>query len=194
MEPKQGYVRTPDLDTLRGLLEPGEVLAEHLFNAQTVKRCSGCGLLNPKKPHFKLYKKKDNPCSTCTVRTVQEGVLRWVRRQPFIPSPKQILVYQKLKGQQPVMVGKGEQRKPTTDIKALKKLRAKYHTDPLYPLIMDDRKLGKLSGTYIGKVVDGALVGGFRVGIDGRVHAQFTNAPSTLRTSMRAPNLQNLPR
>jgi hypothetical protein len=40
----------------------------------------------------------------------------------------------------------------------------------------------------------GHIKGGFPVGSDGRVHTIFTNAPSTLRTSTRSPNLQNLPR
>lgn len=38
------------------------------------------------------------------------------------------------------------------------------------------------------------IKGGFPVGKDLRVHSMFTNAPSTLRCSMRSPNLHNLPR
>lgn len=36
--------------------------------------------------------------------------------------------------------------------------------------------------------------GGMPVGADGRLHGVFTHNPSTLRLSMRAPNLQNIPR
>jgi len=222
-QPRQGYVRAPDLAAVRASLEEGEELVEHLFEAQTVKRCSQCRERAPKREHFKskLFKvcsvcslkwtKKHkcqdytpvvgeclgvetNPCATAIVISVQEGLLRWVRRQPFVPSPKQILAYQKVKGQAPVMEGKGEQRRPTTNAKAIKKLRAKYHDDPLYPLLLDDRKITKLGGAYIGWIKEGKLVGGFPVGRDNRVRAQFTNAPSTLRTSMRAPNLQTMVR
>jgi DNA polymerase I-like protein with 3'-5' exonuclease and polymerase domains len=111
---------------------------------------------------------------------------------PFSPSPKQILRYQEVVGHKPIL--DRMTKRPTTDAKALVKLRAKYVSDPLYPMILDFRKADKLAGTYIGRYEDGKVVGGFKVGKDGLVHAQFTNAPSTLRTSMRSPNLQNLPR
>lgn len=39
-----------------------------------------------------------------------------------------------------------------------------------------------------------AVVGGFPVGRDGRVHGTFTHNPSSLRLSMVEPNLQNIPR
>lgn len=39
-----------------------------------------------------------------------------------------------------------------------------------------------------------AVIGGFPVGKDGRVHTTFTHNPSTLRLSSANPNMQNLPR
>lgn len=40
----------------------------------------------------------------------------------------------------------------------------------------------------------GRIVGGFPTGRDDRVHGTFRHTPSTLRSSMVSPNLQNLPR
>jgi len=39
-----------------------------------------------------------------------------------------------------------------------------------------------------------AVVGGFPLGADGRVHTTFTHNPSSLRLSSTEPNLQNIPR
>jgi uracil-DNA glycosylase family 4 len=217
LEPKEGYVRTPNLEVVRATLGPGESLIERLFESKLVKRCSACGMVNPKGPHRTTksivdpnpmpllpdaavvkVKRIPNPCYGAAVITAPEGVTRWVRLQPFVPSTKQILAYQELVDHKPEYDGRGADRKLTTNKKAIRKLRAKYSCDPLYPLITDDRLMDKLAGTYIGRYqlnndVPG-IVGGFPVGKDGRVHASFTNAPSTLRTSMRSPNLQNLPR
>lgn len=38
------------------------------------------------------------------------------------------------------------------------------------------------------------IIGGFPVGRDGRIHGVFRHTPSTLRSSMVSPNLQNIPR
>jgi len=192
LEPKQGYIRPPDLDAIRKTLGESEELVEHLFDAQEVTRCSRCQIIDPKKAHFRVLKRTPLPCGGAEKVTRIEGVSRWVRRQPFVPSPKQILAYQKLVKHSPIMDGRGDQRRPTTSAKAMSKLRAKYHSDPLYPLIQDDRKITKLGGNYIGWVVDGKLTGGFPVGKDQRVHTQITNAAKTLRTTSRSPNLQNM--
>jgi uncharacterized C2H2 Zn-finger protein len=183
VSPPEGYKTVPK-DTTG--------LEQRTFDAQTVVRCGRCGLVNPRKNHFQSYVRKVNPCAGAEKVTSQEGVVRWVKVLLFSPSPKQILRYQEVVGHKPIL--DRMTKRPTTDAKALVKLRAKYVSDPLYPMILDFRKADKLAGTYIGRYEDGKVVGGFKVGKDGLVHAQFTNAPSTLRTSMRSPNLQNLPR
>lgn len=227
VEPKDGYKKALSqlqVAEITERLDPGEQLVEWLFDAVEKKRCPKCLTAAPKKLHFKPWLKKvcgacnakwtkahtkkcptgvetvieTNPCLGLEAETYREGTTRWARVQPFTPSPKQILAYMTAKGHAIQYTGKGAQRKPTTNIKALKKIRAKQSGDPLYALIMDDRKITKLKGTYIGTYVSDEkgerVEGGFPVGKDGRVRAQFTNAPSTLRTSMRSPNLQNLPR
>jgi uracil-DNA glycosylase family 4 len=185
--PKTGYTKTPD-DTTG--------MRELVFDGITVKRCSGCGLKNPTKPHFKLYKKKDNPCAGCSAVTALEGERRWAKVDPFVPSTKGILRYQLHMKHQVIMTGRGKDRKPTTDKKAIKKLIGKYPNDGFYPLVVVDRDVTKIGGTYIGwwDEAENKITGGFPVGRDGRVHGTFRNTPSTLRTSMVSPNLQNLPR
>lgn len=215
-QPKEGYVRTP-VDTAG--------LVEVVFDGRNVTRCNRCGLVDPKKAHFKLKPAKQcaacgakwlkshaskgaclgprietsvevNACAGAEKVTTLEGLTRWAKPLPFVPSPKQILNYMAAVKHEPYKERNSEgEFRPTTNVKALKKMVGKYH-DPLYSLILLDRKYTKLGGTYVGWWDEQCrcVTGGFPVGQDGRVHTIFTNAPSTLRTSTRSPNLQNLPR
>jgi uracil-DNA glycosylase family 4 len=162
IQPKNGYVRPP-ADTAG--------LVQVVIDGVLRKRCALCGVEGPAKPHFSKKslavpgtpgrKKADrvpNPCFGATCVEQLEGTQRWARRLPFTPSPKQILAYMAARKHRPVM----HRGKPTTDVKAIKKVMAKYSADELYPLILDYRKLQKLAGTYIGypegAVEHGALV------------------------------------
>lgn len=215
LQPKEGYVRKPTDTT--GLVEV-------TFNAQVVKRCSRCNLQDPKADHFKskisktcsacgnkwtakhkckidpqifrCIETETNPCAGAEKVAREEGLVRWAKVLPFVPSPKQLLRYMEVVGHEPYKERNSEGVfRPTTNVKAMKKMVGKYH-DPLYSLALLDRKYTKLGGTYVGWWNEQAhrVEGGFPVGADGRVHTIFTNAPSTLRTSTRSPNLQNLPR
>ncbi len=152
LQPKEGYVRAPK-DT--------SGLKEVLFDAKQTKRCSICQAIGPRKTHFTnktikvsqpdISKRAPNPCLGGTTLVSLEGTKRWARVLPFIPSPKQILTYMAFRGHTPF-----KERdnygvfKPTTNFKALKKMLGKYGQDRLYGLILQDRKLTKLAGTYIG--------------------------------------------
>ena len=188
VSPPQGYVRRP---------ASTEGLTEVLFDRQVKKVCSSCGQENPKKPHFKIFKRKENPCGGSTLREVVSGVSRWAKILPFVPSPKGILTYAHFH-RHSVPTGKASKgaRKETTDEKALLTLARKYPTDLLYPLLLKRRELDKLRGTYVGHYDSstGRVVGGFPVGADGCVHTTFTHTPSTLRLASENPNLQNVPR
>lgn len=187
LQPKGGYVRVPE-DTTG--------LTEVVFDGTLVKRCERCGMMNPPKAHFKIFKKKDNPCGGAEIVERLEGVKRWAKVLPFIPSTKQILSYQEAVKHQQVMTGRGEDRRATTDAKAITALIAKYPDDPLYPLVKQDRILDKLAGTYVGRwdATTGLVRGGMPIGSDGRAHTTFGHLPSTLRLSSWGPNLQNIPR
>lgn len=75
--------------------------------------------------------------------------------------------------------------KPSTDKKALAKLRGKH---PIVDALLEWRKLAKLRGTY----VDGLIP---YIRDNGRIHPDFDlTGAATGRLSCRTPNLQNQPR
>lgn len=219
LSPKAGFVREPADKTGLEQFTFGGIRSKYCtaceikaptkahFKSKTLKHCSICHKKWTAK-HV-LPTKKVNPClGGCCVLTEQnpcvgattvervEGEQRWARIEPFLASTKGILRYQQFSKHPYIYTGRGEDKKPSTDIKALKKLQGKYPTDLFYPLVVDDREYTKVGGTYLGwydeetKQIDG----GFPVSRTGRIHSHFTHAPSTLRSSMVAPNLQNLPR
>jgi DNA polymerase I-like protein with 3'-5' exonuclease and polymerase domains len=217
-QPKEGYKKTPkDLTglteiTLNGVLNKycsrcgiADPKKSH-FRPKMDKRCSQCGghwTLS----HVKSKKKAVNPCegasytlvesNSCALGVVAErleGEKRWAKVLPFVPSTKGILKYQAAKKHKVTFVGKGEERKASTDEKAIKKAIGNYPDDPIYPAILEFRDVQTISSRYVGTLEDGKLVGGFPVGRDSRVHGIFRHTPSTLRSSMVSPNLQNIPR
>ena len=145
--------------------------------------------------------RESNPCASGHLVERVEGEKRWARVGRFVPSTKGILTYQKAKHHKIITVGKGEDKKATTDEKAIKKLIGQHPEDNLYPSVLEYRELQTLITRYIGAYEEvlnnpyaANLVGGFPVGRDGRVHGIFRHTPSTLRSSMVSPNLQNIPR
>ena len=165
--PKNGYVRTP---------ANTEGLQQIVLNGVRKTVCSVCGIDAPKKSHFKERTAK--VCPTCggkwlkrhiktcsatepVVRSINpcvggsaterlEGETRWAKVLPFIPSTKGIMRYQEWNKHPLVFTGRGDDRKATTDEKAIKKLIGKYPDHKFYQLCLEDRELTKLLGTYIG--------------------------------------------
>lgn len=159
----------------------------------SVKVCDRCGVEKPKKDHFKVYKKKVNECAGAAITTVTKEVTQWYRELPWKPSNTQMQVYQKVLKQQPVW--NRQKGSITFDENAIRDLLIKYPDDPLYPAILEHRKVQKLRGTYVGVTqIDGKIKGGLRIGRDGRIHPEYTMNPSTLRLACQNPNMQNLPR
>jgi len=68
----------------------------------------------------------------------------------YTPSTKGILNYQAAKKHPVIYVGKGDDRKATTDEKALKKLIGRHPEDKLYPAVLEYRELQTLLTRYIG--------------------------------------------
>lgn len=162
------------------------------LGVRQVLECSGCGLLRPRKDHFKSYKKKVNPCAGLSPREVNQSITEYYRLREWKPSKDQLLNYQKSQGHRAIWNHK--EHKITFDKNAMLKLMKSYPKDTLYPQILGYRKVEKLLGTYIGVTEDGVIRGGMPVGRDGRIHTLFTHNPSTLRSASQSPNLQNLPR
>jgi len=218
LQPKAGYVREPkdttglSLVTFNGVKVTkcpvcGERDPKKIhFKSRQRKECGRCSA-KWTAAHGKPRKKgnscegapvvtiEDNKCAGAEAFTALEGDQRWAKVLPFVASTKGILTYQKAKNHPWVMTGKGKDKKPTTDEKAIKTLIGKWH-DPFYEKVLEDRELTKLGGTYIGwwNEQTSRLEKGFPLGRDGRVHGHFRHTPSTLRSSMVSPNLQNIPR
>jgi DNA polymerase I-like protein with 3'-5' exonuclease and polymerase domains len=160
--------------------------------------CPGCAASRPPSTHFKVFKKKVNPCGGLTPSTRSVIKQRLARIEKFVPSNAQMLSYAQQQGHvlryTKGVKSKAKERRVTFDDMALGELRKAYPADPLYPLVGEYREIEKLLGTYVGYVEDGRWVGGPPCDFAGVVHTLFTHAPSTLRLSSRNPNLQNIPR
>lgn len=164
-----------------------------------VRRCSICGLVNPKKIHFKAVSAKklklglDNICEDANVLLKDEKVMLWAKPLEFKVSKLGMTNYQKAVNHRAIFDRR--KGKTTYDESAIMRLITQHPNDKLYPLVLEHREKQKLLGTYIGvTLLGGAIQGGMPVGPDGRVHTQFTSNPSTLRSASQNPNLQNLPR
>jgi uracil-DNA glycosylase family 4 len=160
-----------------------------------VPRCSVCGHIKPTKPHFRLMKRRVNPCAGGSVISKTEEVERWAYVAPFVPSLPRMKAYQAIKGHKP-RISKTKERRVTFDEGAIRDLRIAYPDDPLYPRIVEYREYEKIDGTYVGRWNDVAQrwEGGPPTDPQGVVHTTYSHEPSTLRLSSQAPNLQNIPR
>mgnify|MGYP001573729861 CR=1 FL=1 len=155
--------------------------------------CTRCGMIKPPKAHAKVYKKKVNPCAGAAVEDQPTEYTQYYKEIEWCPSGKQLLAYQFALKHQAIF--NRERGTVTFDENAITALMRKYPRDPLYPCLLEHRKVQKLRGTYIGVTQeDGSIKGGLRVGRDGRVHCELTHNPNTLRLAAQYPNLQNLPR
>ena len=121
-------------------------------SSRDVKFCDRCGTRQPGKAHFKVFKRKANPCAGANVVSRATPTLEYYRLAPFKLSSKQLMSYQRALGRLIPKVWDAElgRRKPTMNEKAIIGLMAKYPLDQLYPLVLEFRKLQKLAGTYIG--------------------------------------------
>ncbi len=149
--------------------------------------CEKCGV---EKPKLKWHKEL---CDGGEVGILEPRPI-WLEPLPFKVSTLGMSKYQKSLRHQAIIDRK--EKRVIFDADAIKLLVKKYPKDPLYPRILEYRKLQKLLGTYIGVTdeVTGRVSGGMEFDKNGRVHTTYTHNPSTLRFSSEEPNLQNLPR
>jgi hypothetical protein len=118
--------------------------------------CPVCGTERPRKDHFKVYKKKLNPCGGAHVerRTLQTDI--FYRLAPFSPSRDQLIRYhQHMKRPLPTKWdSKSRTQKVSFGEEQIKSLILRYRDDRIYPLILEYRAIDKLAGTYVGRPSD----------------------------------------
>lgn len=138
-------------------------------------------------------KKWHNKCEGAEITTLMIPQMVWAEPLPFKVSKKRLTSYQGFLKHQAIIDRK--ERKVTFNADAITKLVKQYPKDPLYPTILEHRKVNKLLSTYVGVTDDkGRLQGGMPVGTDGRIHTVYGRDASTLRFTSEDPNLHNLPR
>lgn len=164
---------------LTGLLE--------LTRDYPVDYCSVCGLLKPKR-----WKKHAALCGGAPT-ALMEAQTVWGKPLEFKVSKLGMSSYQKSLRHHAILSRK--EHKITFDADAITKLIKRYPKDPLYPRVLEHRKISKLLNTYVGvSLLDGRQHGGMQIGKDGRIHTQYGRDANTLRFTSEDPNLQNLPR
>lgn len=116
-------------------------------------RCAHCGLLKPRKDHFKRYVKKVNPCVDAGIEEISVSVTEWYRLADFTPSRDQLIRYHNHLGRAlpKVYDKRTRSQKVSFGERQLKELTGLYPNDVLYSSILEFRKLDKLAGTYIGR-------------------------------------------
>jgi uracil-DNA glycosylase family 4 len=149
--------------------------------------CSKCGIQKPTK-----WKKHNSICGEDKTTTLQVPTKVWGKPLEFKISKKRMTSYQDILKHQAIVDRK--EHKVTFNADAITMLIKKYPNDPLYPNILEHRKINKLLSTYVGVTENGRLQGGMPIGPDGRIHTQYGRDASTLRFTSEDPNLQNLPR
>ncbi len=118
-----------------------------------LKVCPACGAESPQKSHYRVLKKKVNPCGglSSVVRDIE--VDEWYRLADFTPSRDQLTRYHHHLGRPLPMVfdKKARAKKVSFAERQIKEMVAKYPQDVLYLLILEYREADKVAGTYIGR-------------------------------------------
>lgn len=119
-------------------------------------QCPKCGAMGVKADHFKSVGVKklkggavENVCVGLKSIKVSVVTQLWALPQPFKISKVSMLRYQSVMRHQPIIDTR--EKKVTFDEKAIERLQKLYPLDTLYPLILEQRSLSKLLGTYIGR-------------------------------------------
>lgn len=139
--------------------------------------CSACGQENVSKSHPCVKKGEGQ-----VLQGFKDGTVYQTRLEFNPNSRTQLLAYMLHFGHP---LGKDPRtKKDTLDKKHVEGLKKKYGAKhPIYKVALDLRLVSKTLGTY---------VVGFQPDSRGRIYTLYTHAPSTLRLSSRAVNLQNV--
>jgi hypothetical protein len=118
--------------------------------------CPNCGCEKPQKSHFRVLKKKVNPCASLEPVSRMVAVVEYYRLAEFTPSRDQLVRYHEFLNRPCPRTYDKKERKQKISFaeKQLKELILRYTDDPLYGKILEYRALDKLAGTYIGRPVE----------------------------------------
>ncbi len=140
--------------------------------------------------------KQPNPCHGAYLEKVPCTTTHYAVTLPFKPSSTQLTAYATVKKHkvptkketpdEDTHPDEVESRNTFND-DAIRTLRMRYPSDPLYPMIEGYRVVEKALGTYVAKIAPGSKL---RRGT--RLHDRFRHTPKTLRLAMEL--LQVLPR
>lgn len=121
--------------------------------------CSDCGAKNVSKKH-PCFKVGNAPGEVPLgePRTRMVPITGWTRPLDFKPSQPGLIRYAQYRGYK--LISRWDKatssRKTSMDETAVRQYALKYPTDPLWPLVLEERELNKLLGTYIGRLTDKA--------------------------------------
>jgi hypothetical protein len=189
LHPKGGWINRPEGETYEWQGRPRFIFERS--EQRAVRVCQTCAAQQITVKH----RCKDKSL-TPDVQTVLTAVPRYYIREDFNPgSPLQLLAYIKSVGHKP---GR-EKGKETTNRETLERLadaKPKNKKDErardLYHFVLDHRDIAKVQGTYVEGTLRRLAIDREAGITDDRLHPTVTNNPSTLRTAMSDPNLQNV--
>lgn len=178
----------PDWDVEKDGAAPLYPVFSQQIQGAIVNVCQACGAEQIQKRH-RCADKTLTPFVIADERTVT----RWYIRKPFNPgsSPQLLALISALGYKAPISK---KTKKPTTEKLGIEEL-ARKTKDPEHKAYFAELLVWKEAKKVQGNYVNGTwrrLETDPRSIIDGRLHGETTHAPSTLRTSMRNPNLQNV--
>lgn len=124
------------------------------------------------------------------VREIEELTDRFYIRLPFNPGSSQQM--KRVFAVWNLPLSKGDKADKLALEGALTKCAKKEDRRLFFKCCLAWRKIAKIEGTYGTGTLKRLAAQEARGVMDGRLHPEFTNRPSTLRTSCRKPNLQNV--
>lgn len=178
----------PDWDTKKDGPAPLLPVFPKQLEKMIVNVCQACGAEQIQKRH-RCGDKNLSPFVMADERTVT----RWYVRKHFNPgsSPQLLALIGALGYKAPISK---KTKKPTTEKLGIEELARKTkeprHKDYFEKLLLW-KEAKKVQSNYVNGTIK-RLETDSRSIVDGRLHGETTHAPSTLRTSMRNPNLQNV--
>lgn len=185
LDPKEGLRKAPELQQDKEediVWRPLEIIKKE--EVKLVKVCRSCGAVEIAKTH-----RCEDRSLKPELALEERQVVRFYRQLPFNPNSwQQVLRLIYHLGLKPGK-NKKDKSKDTTDKETLERLMPKHQA---FGQLLLFRQVAKVKGTYVDGTTRRLAAQETRGVCDGRLHATYTDKPSSWRKSMVAPNLQNV--